>query len=274
MASLNLSENSPLLKNARLSLYSAQIKFQNDSATYFRWKNLWEQNIGTRNNLDEAYRRYMLSKNEKQIAEEALRSRTNELRVTYNTADAQLAQARKEVADVCVKSDQPGVVYQVLKERGETVNINEPLVLLGDAHRRYVKLYVDQQDISRIRIGQKVLLQIDANSGEIHEAAVSFISPLMNEADQTFMIEAEFVKAGRHNFVHSSVEANIIVDEKKNALVVPRATLDGRDSIWTNRNGKGRKVAVKTGIENLDFVEIVSGIEAGTPLIINQETPR
>jgi multidrug efflux pump subunit AcrA (membrane-fusion protein) len=64
----NLSEQSPLLKDLELALQNAALKCTNDSITYYRYKNLLAQDIGTRSNLDNVYTTYQLSMNQKRIA--------------------------------------------------------------------------------------------------------------------------------------------------------------------------------------------------------------
>jgi HlyD family secretion protein len=68
IVSSNRSEQSPLLKDLKLTLLNAAVKCTNDSITYYRYKNLFAQDIGTRSNLDNVYTTYQLSMNQKRIA--------------------------------------------------------------------------------------------------------------------------------------------------------------------------------------------------------------
>jgi len=253
IAGTNLSAESPLLTDLRLALENAKVKLTNDSLTYERWKALWAQNIGTRNNLDNVHSQYQLSQNGERSAEQKYLSALNDLRLSRTNAGSQLTSARKELDDRCVRSDRDGVVYQTFKEAGESVRQNETVVLIGEKGPPLLWLSVDQLDIEKIRCGQQVLLQIDATGETIYQAAVSRIYPVMNETDQTFRVEARFTGAIPPAFIHSSVEANIIVQRKCNVLVVPRACLAGKDSIWIYDRGKPVKTAVRTGISTMDL---------------------
>jgi HlyD family secretion protein len=269
LLSYNLSENSPVLQDQRLALHIADLKQRNDSANYVRWKSLWEREIGTMSNLENAHSKYLVSQSEKRIIEQKYNFTLNELQTSLITARSQLATARKELADDFVCSDQDGIVYSALKEEGENVSSNERLVLIGNAGDRVIRLSVDQQDISRIKIGQRILLQVDARGSEVLEATVVFISPVMNEADQAFRVDAKFNEAVDHPFIYTSVEANIIVKTKTGAMLIPRIALQGADSVWVKENGQAKKVAVKTGITTLDYVEVVGGINEKTELLLD-----
>jgi HlyD family secretion protein len=269
LLSYNLSENSPVLQDQRLALHIADLKQRNDSANYVRWKSLWEREIGTMSNLENAQNKYLVSQSEKRIIEQKYNLTLNELQTSLIAARSQLATARKELADDFVYSDQDGIVYSALKEEGENVFSNERLVLIGNAGDRLIRLSVDQQDIASIKIGQRILLQVDARGSEVFEATVVFISPVMNEADQAFRVDAKFNQPVDHPFIYTSVEANIIVKTKTAAMLIPRIALQGADSVWVKENGHAKKVGVQTGITTLDYVEVVGGIDEKTELLLD-----
>ena len=60
-----------------------------------------------------------------------------------------------------------------------------------------------------------------------------------------------------------TVEANIIVREKPEALVIPKSYLLPGDSVMLQNK---EKIKVKTGLKNLKYVEIVSGLDTTATL--------
>src|SRR5690606_31107192 len=99
---------------------------------YHRRKNLWSKQIGTRDNLDNAYSAYQIARNQEKIAEQKYYSALNDLQVQYRNAHSQWVAARKEVEELYVRSDRDGIVYQTFKEAGESVYVNEVVAMLGD----------------------------------------------------------------------------------------------------------------------------------------------
>lgn len=267
----NLTNKSPLLNDLKLLVQSAGVKFSNDSITWHRYNNLWAQNIGTKSNLDNAYSNYLVSLNQKKSAEQRYFAALNDLQVSHSNAQSQLTAARKDLKEYFIRSNQNGVVFQTFKEAGETVYINETVALIGENNERIIRLAVDQQDISKIKTGQTVLLQADVTGNTIYNAVVTYIYPVMNESDQTFRVDARFTGQIPHAFIHHSIEANIIVQTKPKALVLPRAALTDKDSIRIHTNGKEKKKGVQTGIATLDYVEILSGIDDKTPVLLTPQ---
>src|SRR5262249_12413474 len=115
----------------------------------------------------------------------------------------------------------------------------------------------------RISLGQKVLITMDAYRGEVFEGKISKIYPNLDVRSQSFIVEAEFVKRPSVLYPGMSAEANIVVHEKKNALVIPIAYLKGNDAVLTEDGEK----KVKTGLKSIDYVEILSGIDKNTELL-------
>jgi hypothetical protein len=90
----------------------------------------------------------------------------------------------------------------------------------------------------------------------------------MNEQDQTFRVDARFINQPELSFIHSSIEANIIVQKKNKALILPRSALTGNDSVWILIKKERKKIGIQTGITTLDHVEIISGLEEKTPVLL------
>jgi hypothetical protein len=109
-----------------------------------------------------------------------------------------------------------------------------------------------------------VLVQADAVGSRVYKAAVDRIYSVMNETDQTFRVDARFAQSEAPAFMHSSVEANIIIRRKAGCLVLPRAALAGADSVRIREGGKWKMAPVRMGISTLDDIEILSGIDEHT----------
>ena len=170
-----------------------------------------------------------------------------------------------------IRSDCDGIVYQVMKEQGEAVRMNEPVAFVGDASKRIIRLGVDQQDIQKIKLGQQVLFKTDITGDSVYPAVVKKIYQMMNESNQSFRVDAIFSEPFPSSFIHCPVEANIVVNKKENALVLPRTALAGKDSLLVEENGNRKKIHVSIGAANGDYVEILNGIDEKTNIIVTQQ---
>jgi len=264
----NLSPQSRILNDLKFSMQSADVKFRNDSLNYFRMKNLFDQNAVSKSSLDNAFTAYSISLNQKRSAEEKYYAAINDLNVALHNAKSQVAGAQTDLNNYFIKSETDGTVFQLLKETGEAVHAGEGVALIGETNNRVIRLAVDQQDIDKIKKGQEVLLKTDVNGNTIYHGVVTTIYPVMNELDQTFRVDAVFKDNTQQPYIHSSVEANIIIQEKNRSLVVPRNALVADDSVQVKQDGKIKTIHVTTGIFTLDEVEIVNGLDESSVVVI------
>ena len=138
-------------------------------------------------------------------------------------------------------------------------NSQSPMAIIGDATAFSIEMKVDEYDIARIRQGQKVLFTMYSYKGEVFEATIEKIEPLMDESSRSFTVDAVFVTKPPVLYPNLSVEANIVIRSKEKALTIPRSYLIG-DSMVKMGKGKIRKVVV--GLKDYQKVEIVSGLTA------------
>jgi HlyD family secretion protein len=259
-----LSANQGKLNEAASLIEFAGNKLRNDSAIYYRHKSLWDQQIGTKVELEQRELAWQNSKNN-----------YNSALIRYNDLKRQLnfaaSQARKNLSisqtlanDYALKSEIDGIVYTISKLKGEIVSPQTSVAVIGSAEKFILEMQVDENNILMVRTGQKVLVNLDSYKGKVFDAVVTRINPLMNERNKTFMVEAEFVKKPERLYPNITFEANIIIEEKSGAMLIPRTYLL-QDSMVIKSNGD--TVQVKTGLKDYRKVEILSGITPDDELI-------
>ena len=170
-----------------------------------------------------------------------------------------------------IKSDCECIVYQAAKENGQMVRQGDIMILLGGKGNQLAQLWVDQSDITRIKTGQQVLLKSDLTGDTIYEAEVNMISPVMNEVNQTFRIEAVVKSPLNSKFLHNSVEGNILVQKRKMALVLPPYAVQDGDSVLIEKTGGIEKIKITTGIRDNGFIEVLNGLDEKTIVIIKNK---
>lgn len=234
-----------------------------DSLNYLRQKSLWEKNVGTQSALENRKLAFEASGNTlRSLQSRYLQTRT-QLGIAMEQAANNYAITSKNSGDFNITSRLNGRVYALNYEPGEMVTQQKAVAVIGDAGKFVLELTVDEVDISRIRIGQRTALSMDAYRNEIWEAVITKIYPNLDARSQSFIVEAAFTRAPEKLYPGMSAEASIILGEKKQALVIPLDYLTKEGRVLTD---EGEKL-VKTGIRNLEFVEILEGIDTKTKLL-------
>ena len=119
-------------------------------------------------------------------------------------------------------------------------------------------MYVAEDDIDKIQLGQQTLITLNTNKDNVHHAKVTKIYPSFDVTSQSFIIEATFDELPIQLKNATQLQANFIIAQKKNALVIPAIYLLDGDSIITKTNHQ--KIAIKTGIKTLEWVEVLNGL--------------
>ena len=153
-------------------------------------------------------------------------------------------------------------MYALYKEPGEIITIQEPLATLGKANSFIIEMLVDEVDIVHVAKGQKVIVRLEAYANTVFTGIVKKIFPKKDERNQTFKVEALFETQPEVLYPGLSGEANIIVAKKDNALTIPKEYLIDNTKVMTDQG----LMSIKIGIQNLEFVEVLAGIDEKTPI--------
>lgn len=146
------------------------------------------------------------------------------------------------------------------KEPEEIVTTMELLASIESAKRFIIELLVDEVDIVQITLNQEVLINLDAYNDEIFKGKISKIYPKKDERKQTFIVEATFIEQPKVLYLGLSGKANIIIAKKEKALTLPKAFINEDTKVKTDCG----LVSVTTGLQNMDYIEILSGISKDT----------
>lgn len=257
-------ENRGRLIDAKNFIDVSKSKFHLDSSLYARQKTLWQQQIGTRIDLEQKELNFENSRSNYLSAIQKYKDLNRQI-------DFSAAQSRKNLEfsnsmqqDYTLKSKSAGVVFSLLKNKGEIVGPQTPIAIIGNPNAYILELQVDENDIFKISQEMPVVITLDSYKNEVFEAKITKISSIMNERSKTFLVEAKFIKAPSKLYPRMTFEANIILRTKEKGILIPRNYLIA-DSIATLVNGE--KIIVKTGLRDFQKIEILSGLSAKDEII-------
>ena len=257
----NAAERSPILKERELAVQLAQEKRVNDSLLYARQKALWDQQIGSRQEFEQRELAFSTSRSTHINALAALEDTRTRLRNELEIARNNLARSQVGRGDHTVRSLVDGRVYDVLIEKGELVTPQVPLAVVGRSDAFVLELQVDEFDIARVHPDQRVLLSMDSYKGQLLEARITRVDPILDQRSRTFTVEATFTKAPPALYPYLTTEANIVVEHKDGALTIPATYLIDDRYVLTDED---QRTEVTVGLRDLQRVEVLSGIDSTT----------
>jgi len=205
-------------------------------------------------------------------------------RAEVTQAQAQLERAEENLKYASIRSPIDGVVLSREVEVGDAVSSilqlgsNATLIMtLGDIQELYVKGKVDETDIGLVKIGQVVRVTVDAYKNRTFQGKVFRIAPMGVEKDNVTRFEVRVSILNDLDLlkVNMSANAEIVLEEHANVLLIPEAALIYNEKRETSveipdsssQTGR-RQVAVKAGLSNGARAELLSGLNLGDQVIL------
>ena len=260
--------NSSRLNDLKLGIEFAKNKMNTDSLMLSRQKVLFEKEVITSVQLEQYDLNYRQSRTNFLSSQLKLADLKRQLNLSDQQSKNNLRLSARMENDFLVTSDVKGKVYSVLRKKGEMVNVQTPIAIIGSSNSFKIILQVDEYDIIKIKKGLKVIISLDRYKGESFEAVIHKIYPIMNERSKKLTIEAVFTKQPKVLYPNLSLEANIIIRKKEKTITIPRKYLLDDGYVLLKNN---QKRYVKTGLKDYQKVEILSGLTQKDKIFISAE---
>lgn len=262
-AQSDLKGEESLLQSLTLDLELAKQQLALDSVNFYRQERLWKQNIGSKIQYDNAKLSYEKAANNYSALKKRYAQTKIDLANNYKKALNRLDQQESTLKDYTIEAQLKGKVYQLFKEEGELIHPQEAFGEIGSTNSFKVEMDIDEVDITRIEIGDTSIIKLDAYPNEVFKSVIDKIYPKKDETTLTFKVESKFIEQPPKLYNGLAGEANIIIGVRKKALTIPTEYLSTNNTVFTSDGEK----KVEIGLRNLEFVEILSGIDSNTVLI-------
>jgi multidrug efflux pump subunit AcrA (membrane-fusion protein) len=151
-----------------------------------------------------------------------------------------------------------GTVVKKFKNQGDYVKKGDIIATIGNQQKVEAVLNVDENSIGKIKLGQTVYVKLNTEKSKVYNGKVTEILSAFDVQSQSFICKVTFNEPLAQSLFGTQLEANILVAEKKNALLIPRNYMGFGNKV--NVKGKEENVILKTGIISTDYVEVLDGL--------------
>ena len=240
-----------------------------------RIEQLYERGVASVRARDDARYAHRLAR----IAVTDARAEKDAREASVVRAEETLRRAEADLEKSIIRSPIDGVVVRRPVEVGTAVadlqNGGTVIAVLADDRRLHLLSEVDENDIARVRRGQRAEVRIDAFPGEVFEGVVRRVSSAGTaEAGVTnFEVEIEVAPDERVR-VGMSADARIVVREHREALLVPNAGIVRRDDgvrVRRLRDGSRQAydwVPIRTAFSDGFRTVVTEGIQEGDRILV------
>lgn len=244
------------IDDAGLSEQVAQMEVQLSLAktTFERQKRLWEQKIGSEIEFLQA-------------------------KATYEGQENAVNQMKSQLAKTSVRAPFSGIIDDIITEQGAVVGAGaSQLLRIVNLDNMYIEAEVPEVYLSRIVPGKTVEVYFPI-LGETLNTKVDQVSNFINPSNRTFKIT--ILIKNKEKLIKPNLTAKIKINDYTNeqAILIPQSIISenslGEQYIFIAQNinkdneATAKKMIVKTGKTQGDFVEVLDGV-ASNDIIINE----
>lgn len=196
----------------------------------------------------------------------------DQVKLQLENAKNNLRSAEIAAGDVNITASFSGIVNTKNIEPGSYVNPGMELFEVVNVSTLKLKVNVDEKNVGALKVGQSVKVESPVLSDKEFTGKISFIAPKA-DASLNFPVELE-IQNSASNELKAGMYGNAYFGDSQmnNVLLVPRNAFIGSVSsnqIFVHKDGKAVLTNVASGRTFGDYIEIVSGIEKGTEVIVS-----
>jgi membrane fusion protein YbhG len=118
----------------------------------------------------------------------------DQARASLKAAEQALAQAQTRLDYTVVVSPLAGMVLSKNIEPGEYVAPGTPVVTVGEVGQVFLRAYINETDLGRVKVGQIVKVTTDTFPGKHYEGRISFLAPQAEFTPKNIQTQKERVK--------------------------------------------------------------------------------
>lgn len=185
----------------------------------------------------------------------------------WEAAKAATAEAMAQSSYMSLVAPSDGRIIRRDGEVGQLIPANQPVFWLSVSSPLRITAEVDEEDISQVKVDQRVLIRADAFPGKVFNGKVQRITPKGDPISRSYRVRISLSEETPLQ-IGMTAETNIIVSERENALLVPASAVTN-GAVWVVNNNKLEKRQVTIGASGLEQVEILSGINGDDQIVMN-----
>lgn len=294
------------LDNAKASLASAEAQeiraknnFNLGKDLFKRQEQLHKENVISLQEFENAKMQFQQQQTEVVVAEKTRMSAV----FNVKSLEARLEEGQKTLGRTRITAPQSGIVTQLNSEKGERVvgtaqMAGTEIMRISNLNEMEVEVQINENDIVRVHLNDEADIRVDAYPERIFKGIVTEIANSakfnvaqnMNEQVTNYTVKVLILEESYRDLISQNrpqpflpgmtASADIKTEIRNNVLSVPIAAVTSRNpkksetsslqnSTWVfvYNSGKAKAVEIKTGIQDIDYFEVISGLKEGDEIV-------
>jgi RND family efflux transporter MFP subunit len=264
MAKVERNQAELAVAEARIADVQARLKLA--EVQYQRQKKLIADSFTSQDAVDTAAKEFSITQAGLRLAQRQVES-----------ARAALKESQASLAYATLTAPISGVIASVATQEGETVTagLNAPVfVTIIDLNRLQVDAFVDEVDIGKVRVDQKVVFTVDSYPAKEFEGKVVAIYPKAVIQENVVNYDTVIDITSPYDGLlkpDMTASVTIMLEARPGVLAVPAEAVKrekGKTLVYVLRNGRAEPREVKTGWKDGPWIEVAGGLQEGEMVLL------
>ncbi len=189
-------------------------------------------------------------------------------------AEVALGLAKIRLEDCTLKAPISGIISKRFVDAGVMVGPTQSLVSIVDIDTVKLLTHVNDEDLNKVKLTQKVEVKVDAYLNRTYEVKEINISPVMDPLSRK--IEVNIRIPNPDYLLKPGMFPKIkLLGEQKNVVFIPKAAVikkEKEEQVFVVRDNRAYLQKVNLGLEKGNLVQILEGLKEGDQVVISGQT--
>lgn len=291
-AAAAVSQQQAMVSNSSAQLQALKSTLQTSKAAYDRQKQLLDQKVISRSEFEQAENAYLTAQSNYNAALQSIRAN----QAAVQSATSNLQKTNKDLSRTIITSPMSGVVSLMNVKKGERVVGNSmmagtEMMRIADISIMEVQVDVSENDIPKVKMGDTAIVEVDAYTNRKFKGIVTKIASSNTTATTTtdvinYKVHIRLLSSFYSDLLMQNnlpfrpgmtASADIQTKRGDNRLSVPINAVTSRPKVGgieleevvfvLQADHTVKKVKVRTGIQDINYIEILSGLNEGDRIV-------
>lgn len=249
----------PLVQQGKAALEEARLNRD-------RAQQMLDERLIAKADFDSANAIFQIADGRYQDSIEEIRNR----QATLTQRKTELQLAKQRLADAELHAPIEGAILAREGSVGQYVAPGTAVVTIVRMSPLRLQLPVPERAASGVRVGQSITLEVE-NDSHTYSGIVSRLSPAIDPANRTLLVEAVIPNENGRLKPGSFVQASLVTQRGDEAVFVHASALvvfAGIEKVFLVNEGKSVERLVRTGRRDAERIEIVEGVKPGERVVL------